>query len=58
MTNRDKRFLAQFAASRKSVQEWPEWMRQNAHVASATLPAPKPGLPEKNAAAPVQPRKP
>lgn len=36
------RFLAQFEASRKVVSELPEWMRNTANIASASLPLNKP----------------
>lgn len=33
-----RKFLAQFEASRKSIEQWPEWMRETAKLAYATLP--------------------
>jgi hypothetical protein len=35
------RFLAQFEASKKNVDEWPEWMRNVAKVATASFPESK-----------------
>ncbi|WP_174524963.1 hypothetical protein [Burkholderia glumae] len=36
------KFLAQFEASKKNVNEWPEWMRNVAKVATASFPEGKP----------------
>lgn len=37
-----KAFLAQFETSKRSVEGWPEWMRESASVASASFPRPQP----------------
>lgn len=36
--NADEQFLKQFDDSRKTVEEWPQWMRESARVATVTLP--------------------
>lgn len=31
-------FLAQFEEPKQNIEKWPEWMRNNARVSSASLP--------------------
>ena len=33
-----KLFLEQFEASKKSIESWPDWMRDSARMASASMP--------------------
>ena len=33
-------FLDQFNASKKLVNDWPQWMQENARVATASFPKP------------------
>lgn len=50
INNADEQFLKQFDDSRKTVEGWPQWMRESARVVTVTLPC----VPEPQCVAPTK----